>query len=72
MLACKRYLDWFNDPTKYFDADKIQRIEDFLQHISHFEGEFNGLRSLIRYLIGSSGVYVTFSGGTAQTTILSA
>ena len=43
MLACKRYLDWFNDPTKYFDADKIQRIEDFLQHISHFEGEFNGV-----------------------------
>ena len=40
MLACKRYLDWFNDPTKYFDADKIQRIEDFLKHISHFEGEF--------------------------------
>lgn len=42
ILACQRYLSWFQRPELYFDADRIERIENFLRHIKHFEGEFNG------------------------------
>lgn len=41
VLACRRYLSWFDRPDMWFDAGRIDRILEFFKHIRHFEGDFN-------------------------------
>lgn len=42
-LACQRYMDWLTKRTDiFFDADRMERIETFINHMKHFEGTFAG------------------------------
>jgi phage terminase large subunit-like protein len=42
ILACQRYLDWFDREDLYFNAELFDKIEDFINHLKHFEGDFAG------------------------------
>lgn len=40
-LACQRYMDWINNRTDiFFDSERMERIETFINHMKHFEGTF--------------------------------
>ena len=39
-LACERYLSWFNRDDIFFDEERMTKIEDFINHMKHFEGKF--------------------------------
>lgn len=41
-LACQRYLDWFGRDDIFFDVERMDRIENFINHMKHFEGSFAG------------------------------
>lgn len=42
-LACQRYMDWITKRTDiFFDAERMERIENFIGHMKHFEGTFAG------------------------------
>lgn len=39
-LACHRYLRWFDREDIFFDEEKMEKIEDLIGHMRHFEGRF--------------------------------
>ncbi len=41
-LAAQRYLDWFDRKDIFFDYERMDRIENFINHMKHFEGSFAG------------------------------
>lgn len=41
-LACKRYLSWFDRPEYEFKPEQASRPVNFIQHLTHWEGEFAG------------------------------
>ena len=64
-LACERYLDWMdNRKDIFFDEPRMDRIENFIGHMKHFEGRFNGKPFILlpwqRWVIASIfGFYYT-------------
>lgn len=41
-LACERFLDWFDRDDIFFDLDRMDKIENFINHMKHFQGHFAG------------------------------
>ena len=39
-LACKRFLDWFQRDDVFFDLERMNKIENFINQMKHFEGRF--------------------------------
>jgi len=39
-LAAERYLSWFDRTDIFFDEERMNKIEDFIGHMKHFEGGF--------------------------------
>lgn len=46
-LACKRYLDWFDREDLYFDYQKADKIQRFIQSMKHFEDAFAGKQFIL-------------------------
>lgn len=43
-LACKRFLSWFERDDLRFDAEKAQRVVNFMEHLKLSTGKFAGQR----------------------------
>lgn len=41
-LACQRYLNFFERDDIFFDVERMQKIENFINHMKHFQGRFAG------------------------------
>lgn len=41
-LACKRFLNWFNNPQLEFRTDKVDKVVNFLSKLKHYQGKSNG------------------------------
>lgn len=41
-LACKRYLNYFNDERYYFDIEEVERVVRFISKFKHSTGKFKG------------------------------
>ena len=41
-LACERFLSWFERDDIFFDIDRMDKIENFINHMKHFQGHFAG------------------------------
>jgi phage terminase large subunit-like protein len=57
ILAAKRFLSWFDRSDIFFDAEKMEKVEDFIGHMKHFEGDFAGKQFLLlpfqRFILAS-------------------
>lgn len=42
ILACKRYMSWFERDDIYFDVEKAERPIRFIAKLKHFTGKFKG------------------------------
>lgn len=42
ILACKRYISWFDRDDYYFDYEDVDRKIRFIQKLKHFTGKFAG------------------------------
>lgn len=43
-LACERFLSWFERDDIFFDVDRMDKIENFINHMRHFQGQFANKR----------------------------
>lgn len=41
-LACQRYLDWFNREDIEFKEKKVDKVVNFINKLTHFQGKHNG------------------------------
>lgn len=41
-LACSRYLNWLQRTDMYFDGTRADKVINFISHLKHFTGRFNG------------------------------
>lgn len=41
-LACKRFLDWFNNPEYEFKEKKVDKVVSFISKLKHYTGKSNG------------------------------
>lgn len=46
-LACKKYLDWFNDDRYEFRKDKADNVVKFIQSLRHYQNEFAGKKFIL-------------------------